>query len=67
VNFEWTKDFEHSFQELKQKLVTSQILTLPLGSKDFVIYNDASHKGSRCVLMQHGKVIAYALRQLSHS
>ncbi|GKF09072.1 retrotransposon protein, putative, ty3-gypsy subclass, partial [Tanacetum coccineum] len=28
------------------------------------IYTDASKKGLGCVLMQHGKVIAYALRQL---
>nr|GFC88418.1 putative reverse transcriptase domain, aspartic peptidase domain protein [Tanacetum cinerariifolium] len=28
------------------------------------IYSDASKKGLGCVLMQHGKVIAYALRQL---
>ena len=29
-----------------------------------MIYSDASHKGLGCVLMQHGKVIAYASRQL---
>ncbi|GKF96796.1 retrotransposon protein, putative, ty3-gypsy subclass, partial [Tanacetum coccineum] len=28
------------------------------------IYSDASKKGLGCVLMQHGKVIAYASRQL---
>ncbi|GKA02768.1 putative reverse transcriptase domain-containing protein [Tanacetum coccineum] len=31
---------------------------------DFQIYSDASKKGLGCVLMQHGKVIAYASRQL---
>nr|GFC83030.1 reverse transcriptase [Tanacetum cinerariifolium] len=30
----------------------------------FQIYSDASKKGLGCVLMQHGKVIAYALRHL---
>ena len=30
----------------------------------FVIYSDASRKGLGCVLMQHGKVITYAFRQL---
>nr|GEW21250.1 reverse transcriptase domain-containing protein [Tanacetum cinerariifolium] len=34
------------------------------GSGGFQIYSDASKKGLGCVLMQHGKVIAYALRQL---
>ncbi|XP_070042748.1 uncharacterized protein [Nicotiana tomentosiformis] len=39
----------------------SQIL---VGSKSYVIYCDASRIGIGCVLMQHGKVIAYASRQL---
>nr|GFC95896.1 retrotransposon protein, putative, Ty3-gypsy subclass [Tanacetum cinerariifolium] len=30
----------------------------------FQIYSDASKKGLGCVLMQHGKVFAYASRQL---
>ena len=29
-----------------------------------MVYSDASHQGLGCVLMQHGKVIAYASRQL---
>ena len=28
------------------------------------MYSDASHQGLGCVLMQHGKVVAYASRQL---
>ena len=40
------------------------ILTIPLGSGGFTIYSDASRKGLGCVLMQHGKVVAYASRQL---
>nr|GEV02273.1 hypothetical protein [Tanacetum cinerariifolium] len=35
-----------------------------LRSKDFVVYYDASCLGLGCVLMQRGKVIAYASRQL---
>ncbi|GJU50500.1 putative nucleotidyltransferase, ribonuclease H [Tanacetum coccineum] len=34
------------------------------GFGGFQIYSDASKKGLGCVLMQHGKVIAYASRQL---
>ncbi|GKB77378.1 putative reverse transcriptase domain-containing protein, partial [Tanacetum coccineum] len=37
---------------------------LPEGSKDFVVYCDASIKGLGAVLMQRMKVIAYASRQL---
>ncbi|KAL0556468.1 hypothetical protein IC582_004982 [Cucumis melo] len=55
---------ESSFQELKQKLVTAPVLTVPNGYGSFVIYSDASKKGLGCVLMQQGKVVAYASRQL---
>ena len=40
------------------------MLTIPFGSGGCVVYNDASHQGLGCVLMQHGKVVAYASRQL---
>ena len=62
--FVWNKEREKSFEELKQCLVSAPILTLPSGSGGFQIYSDASKKGLGCVLMQHGKVIAYASRQL---
>ncbi|GJT26510.1 putative nucleotidyltransferase, ribonuclease H [Tanacetum coccineum] len=62
--FIWNEEREKSFEELKQCLVSSPILTLPSGSGGFQIYSDASKKGLGCVLMQHGKVIAYASRQL---
>ncbi|GJS00986.1 putative reverse transcriptase domain-containing protein [Tanacetum coccineum] len=41
-----------------------QFLALPEGSKNFVVYCDASRKGLGAVLMQREKVIAYASRQL---
>ncbi|KAL4011419.1 hypothetical protein IC575_028477 [Cucumis melo] len=62
--FVWSKACEDSFQILKQKLVTAPVLTVPDGSGNFVIYSDASKKGLGCVLMQQGKVVAYASRQL---
>nr|GFC31712.1 putative reverse transcriptase domain-containing protein [Tanacetum cinerariifolium] len=43
---------------------SAQILSLPEGSKDFVVYCDASLRGFEAVLMQREKVIAYASRQL---
>ncbi|RVW18432.1 Transposon Ty3-G Gag-Pol polyprotein [Vitis vinifera] len=54
----------YSFQELKNILVSAPILTIPSGSRGFVVYSDASHQGLGCVLMQHGRVVAYASRQL---
>nr|GFC33638.1 putative reverse transcriptase domain-containing protein [Tanacetum cinerariifolium] len=62
--FVWNEEREKCFEELKQHLVSAPILTLSSGSGDFQIYSDASKKGLCCVLMQHGKVIAYASRQL---
>ncbi|KAJ0524657.1 putative nucleotidyltransferase, Ribonuclease H [Helianthus annuus] len=64
IKFSWNDDREKSFETLKQRLVSAPILTLPSGSGGFDIYSDASKKGLGCVLMQHGKVIAYASRQL---
>jgi len=49
---------------LKRRLVSTPVLTLPKESEKFVIYSDASLQGLGCVLMQQGKVIAYASRQL---
>ncbi|GJX61277.1 putative reverse transcriptase domain-containing protein [Tanacetum coccineum] len=45
---------EKSFEELKQRLVSSPILTLPSGLGGFQIYSDASKKGIGCVL--HGSM-----------
>jgi len=60
----WTQQCEDSFQELKRRLVTAPVLTLPTGNEGFVIYSDASKEGLGCALMQGGKVIAYESRQL---
>ena len=40
------------------------MLSLPVDDAKFVVYCDASKLGLGCVLMQEGKVIAYASRQL---
>jgi len=44
---------ETSFQELKQRLVTTPILTILEGDEGFMVYSDASRQG---------KVVAYASR-----
>ena len=62
--FQWTEACEASFQKLKEKLVTIPVLVLPDIHKDFQVYCDASRQGLGCVLMQDGKVVAYASRQL---
>ncbi|GJV82253.1 putative reverse transcriptase domain-containing protein [Tanacetum coccineum] len=62
--YEWGKKEEEAFQTLKNNLCDAPILSLPDGIEDFVVYCDASNQGLGCVLMQRGKVIAYASRQL---
>ena len=62
--FEWTAACEASFQELRKRLTTAPVLTMPDITKPFSIYCDASGKGIGCVLMQEGHVVAYASRQL---
>ncbi|XP_035838763.1 uncharacterized protein LOC118486430 [Helianthus annuus] len=62
--FIWGDDQEKAFQTLKEKLTHAPVLTLPDGVDDMVVYSDASHSGLGCILMQRGKVIAYASRQL---
>ncbi|GJX55748.1 putative reverse transcriptase domain-containing protein [Tanacetum coccineum] len=47
-----------------EKLCNAPVLALPDGPNDFVVYCDASKQGFGSVLMQRGKVIAYASRQL---
>ena len=62
--FVWTEQCEAAFQELKTLLTTAPVLVLPDSSQPFEVYTDASLMGLGCVLMQNGKVIAYASRQL---
>ena len=51
VKFEWMDKVEKSFQELKKRLTTAPVLTLPNENEGFVVYTDASKKGLGCVLM----------------
>ncbi|GKB65060.1 putative reverse transcriptase domain-containing protein [Tanacetum coccineum] len=62
--FVWGEEQEEAFVTLRRKLCETPILVLPEGTEDMVVYSDASYFGLGCVLMQRGKVIAYASRQL---
>ncbi|KAL4341716.1 hypothetical protein GQ457_17G010330 [Hibiscus cannabinus] len=62
--FIWSDKQQVSFDQLKQALTHAPVLSQPESGKDFTVYSDASHLGLGCVLMQDGKVIAYASRQL---
>ncbi|XP_062103844.1 uncharacterized mitochondrial protein AtMg00860-like [Humulus lupulus] len=64
VKFVWNEQCKTSFKELKTRLTTAPVLTIPSGIEGYVIYSDASRQGLGAVLKQHGKVIAYASKQL---
>ena len=46
VTFVWNEKCEASFEELKGRLTSAPILTLPSGSGGFVVYTDASNVDS---------------------
>ena len=45
-------------------LVEAPVLTQSSPSKEYTLFSDASRIGLGCVLMQDGKVVAYASRHL---
>ena len=64
IKFEWKDKCQTSFEQLKRMLVEAPVLTQPTSGKEYTLYSDASSIGLGCVLMQDGKVVAYASRQL---
>jgi hypothetical protein len=64
AKFVWSDKCQANFENLKRRLTTSPVLTLPDLSKSFSIYCDTSRLGLGCVLIQEGKVVAYTSRQL---
>ena len=64
VKFVWSPGCEEAFQALKRFLTSAPILAQPDIDSSFDVYCDASRTGLGCVLMQDGRVIAYASRQL---
>jgi hypothetical protein len=63
-DFDWTEECQVSFEELKKRLTSAPVLTLPDITKKFDIYCDASRQGLGCVMMQDGQVVSYTSRQL---
>ena len=64
MKFEWDDKCQSSFERLKEIPVEAPVLIQPTMGREYTIYSDASRIGLGCVLMQYGKVVAYASRQL---
>jgi hypothetical protein len=62
--FAWTEECETTFRTLRMLLTTAPVLAQPDIEKPFDVFCDTSGIGLGYVLMQEGKVIAYASRQL---
>ncbi|WVZ84885.1 hypothetical protein U9M48_031857 [Paspalum notatum var. saurae] len=64
AKFAWSPKCEEAFGTLKKLLTSAPVLAQPDITKPFDVYCDASGSGLSCVLMQEGRVIAYASCQL---
>jgi hypothetical protein len=60
VKLVWSPECEEAFQTLKKLLTTTLVLDQLDIEKPFDVYCDASGTSIGCVLMQEGRVIAYA-------
>ena len=64
VKFTWSDECTRCLSALKDMLTSAPVLVLSKAHQPYEVYTDASITGLGCVLTQHGKVIAYASRQL---
>jgi hypothetical protein len=64
VKFVWSEACEKAFHTLRKHITSAPELVQPDNSKLFEVFCDASGTGLGCVLMQEGRVIAYASRAL---
>ena len=64
MKFEWDDKCQSCFDQLKKIPVEALVLTQPTPDREYAMYSDASKISLGCVLMQDGKVVAYASRQM---
>ena len=60
----WSTQSEEGFEKPKEMLMSAPVVALSASDGGFTVSCDASRVGLGCVLMQNGRVIAYASRQL---
>ena len=66
VKFEWTKECQDAFEQIKNLLITAPLLVYPERDKDFIIECDASNTALGAALSQDPtRPIAFASRQLT--
>ena len=62
--FEWTEACKKSIKEIKDRPISTSVLTMPKYGTNYTMYCDASSIYLGCVIMKVGKVIEYGSRQL---
>ncbi|GFX08914.1 retrovirus-related Pol polyprotein from transposon 17.6 [Trichonephila clavipes] len=65
VKFNWSREAQDSFDQIKRTLTDAPILQLPNFSEQFNLFTDASGVGIGAVLQQNKKPIAFASRTLN--
>lgn len=64
-SFLWGPEQSKAFEELKERLISAPVLTLPNFNLPFTLETDASGSGIGAVLMQQGQAIAYFSKAIS--
>ena len=64
-NFVWTDACQRAFQDIKHAMASEPVLALPDASLPFEVVTDASQTGIGAVLLQEGRPIAFAGRQMN--
>lgn len=67
VKFKWEDKHKKEFDELKEFILSDQVLAIYDPSKEVTIETDASKNGLGCVITQEGRPVSYASRTLSKS
>ena len=62
--FEWTEACKKSIKEIKDRPISTSVLTMPKYGTNYTMYRDASSVYLGCVIMKVGMVIAYGSRHL---
>ncbi|GJS67395.1 putative reverse transcriptase domain-containing protein [Tanacetum coccineum] len=61
--FEWSREQDEAFTTLRKKLCEAPILVIPEGTKDMVVYSDASYSGLGCVSCNGARSLQYFLEK----